>query len=360
MILNDSNPTQPTIGSDEISLKDIILQGREWFRYLLSYWKLILTVGLVGGGIGFFVAHSQKPIYTATTTFVLEEGGGAGGLGQYAGMAAMVGIDIGGGGGGLFQGDNIIELYKSRTMLVNALLAPAANSDSNKLLIDEYLDYKKIRQSWKNPELRSLSFADSANFTTVHDSILSEIVMDIRSNVINVSKPDKKLSILAVSVKSPDEAFAKDFNDKLVSTVNNFYVETKTKKSLQNVKILQHQTDSVRAVMSGAIYSSVAAIDATPNLNPVRQVLRAPAQRSQFDAETNKAILTELVKNLELSKMAFLQETPLIQVVDKPIFPLSKDRASRLKGLIFGGFVAGFITIMVLIIRKIYRQILNG
>src|SRR5690606_27628587 len=145
----------------------------------------------------------------------------------------------------------------------------------------------------------------------LQDSVLGRIVEAIDRNYLEVSKPDKNLSIIEVKVQAKDEAFAKVFNNEIVKTVNDFYVQTKTKKSLENLAILQHQTDSVKVVLEGAIYSTAATLDATPNLNPTRQVLRTPVQRSQFSAEANRAILMELIKNLEMAKMALRKETPL-------------------------------------------------
>src|SRR3546814_7090606 len=83
------------------------------------------------------------------TTFVLEGGDSKGGLSQYAGMAAMVGVDLGGGTSGLFQGDNIFELYKSRRMLTQTLLSKT-HSDSSELLIERY------RSEEHTSELQSL------------------------------------------------------------------------------------------------------------------------------------------------------------------------------------------------------------
>ena len=120
-----SEKTRIDANDDEISLKDLILKIREWWKYLLSKWVVILIAGIIGGLIGLGYSFYKKPVYTAKTTFVLEsgDGGGAGALGQYAGLASMVGVDLGGGGGGIFQGDNIIELYKSRTMIEKTLLS---------------------------------------------------------------------------------------------------------------------------------------------------------------------------------------------------------------------------------------------
>lgn len=346
------NHTNQT-AEQELSLKDLFLTLKGWFTFLLSKWLIIFIVSLLGGFLGYFYAYYSKTAYTATTTFVLEEGDSGGGLGQYAGLAAVAGLDFGGGGGGLFQGDNIIELYKSRKMIQKALLTETMLDGKKTRLIDRYLDYNEIRESWERPELKSLSFADSSKFSILHDSIIGKIVIAINKKNLTVSKPDKKLSILKVEVISGDELFAKSFNNLIVSTVNNFYVETKTKKSLDNVRILKLQTDSVMRAMSGAIYSSAATLDATPNLNPTRQILRAPVQRSQFSAETNKLLLSELVKNLELSRMALRKETPLIQIIDEPILPLEWERLGKLKGLIIGALVAGFLCVLVLVFKKV-------
>lgn len=355
--MNLENPDNHSVNPDEMSLRDLILKGKEWTRYLISYWIIIVIIGLIGGVLGFLYAKSEKPIYSAITTFVLEDGGGGGGMGQYAGIASMVGIDVGGGNNGLFQGDNILQLYKSRSMIQNALLSPINDNGKKKLLIDKFIEAYKLRQTWREkPELRNISFADSAHFTRKQDSIIGEMVRNINTSVLSVSKPDKKLSIIKVLVKSKDEVFAKLFNDRIVATVNDFYVKTKTKKSLENVNILEQKTDSVRSVMNRSIYSAATTMDATPNLNITRQILRAPIQKTQFNAEASKKILEELMKNLELSKITLRKESPLLQVVDSPIYPLEVEKFSKLKGLVVGGFLAGFLVCLVLIIRRIIKS----
>lgn len=343
--------------SEEISLVEVVDSVKDWNRYLRPRWKYIILMGVIGMGLGLAYAFMKKPTYTATTTFVLEEsgGGGMGGaMGQYAGLASMVGIDIGGSANGLFSADNIIALYQSRTMLKKVLLSEADFGNKKMLLIDRYIDLNKLREKWADkPALKGVSFTDSAQFTIVQDSILNEAIKDINLNYLSVTKPDKKASILQVDVQSKDELFAKRFTDQVVATVNDFYVQTKTKKSITNVAILQHQTDSVKAVMNGAIFASASTMDATPNLNPTRQVLRVPVQRSQFNAEMNKAILSELVKNLELSKIALRKETPLIQVIDTPDLPLEKEKPGKAKTGILGGIVFGAFAFAYFVIRRI-------
>ncbi len=99
--------------------------------------------------------------------------------------------------------------------------------------------------------------------------------------------------------------------------------------------------------------------DVNPNPNPSLQTLRVPSQRRQVDVQANTAILSELVKNLEIAKMSLLQETPLIQVIDVPILPLEKEKVGKLKGLLLGGFIAGFLMIFIVTIRNILKNILS-
>lgn len=360
-MVNSENLNKQTF-TDEITLKELLLKLGDWYRYLLSKWIVILVCVSLGGISGFTYSYLQKPEYTATTTFVLEDSDSGGGLGQYAGLASIAGIDLGGNSGGIFKGDNLLELYKSRKMIEKTLLSEVVYGSKRQLLVDRYIDFNKLKESWSNdPRLQTLQFNLPENgFTRLQDSVLKTIVEDINTNYLAVAKPDKALSIIKADVRAKDEFFAKFFNEKIVQNVNDFYVQTKTKKSLDNVSILQKKVDSVRAVMNGAIYAAATVADATPNLNLTRQIQRtAPVQRSQFSAETNKAILSTLVQNLEMSKLSLLKEAPLIQVIDEPVFPLEKRKLGKVKGIIVGGFIAGFVTCFFLIMRRLFRLIVS-
>lgn len=365
-MVQENQKLNTSVETNEISLKSFVLKTRELWKYLVSKWILIVLFGLVGGAAGLFYSIVKKPVYTATTTFVLEDEKGSGGLGSLAGLASIAGVDLEGSGGGIFQGDNILGLYKSRAMLQKTLLTPVTIGESKQLLVDRYIEVNKLRDKWASKtELVNVKFSPDSvmgeklrSETRLKDSILGVIVLDINNKYLSVFKPDKKTSTIQVDVKGNDEIFSKNFNEQLVKNVNEFYVNTKTKKTLQNVKILQHKTDSVRAVMNGAIYAAVLVSDATPNLNPTRQVQRvAPAQKAQFSAETNKSILAEMVKNLELTKMSLLKETPLIQVIDGPIYPLKRDKIGKIKGFVFGVFLLGILSILFLTIKKFLLSI---
>uniref|UniRef100_UPI00404AC7BF Wzz/FepE/Etk N-terminal domain-containing protein n=1 Tax=Daejeonella sp. TaxID=2805397 RepID=UPI00404AC7BF len=348
------------IDSDEISLKELILKLQEWWSYLLGQWKLIIGVAFIGSLLGLGYAFTQKPIYKAEFSFVLEDEKSGGGLGGALGLASQFGLDLGGGGGGgIFAGDNLLELMKSRSMVQKALLSPINVIGKDQSLADYYILLNEMRKGWEGkPQLANLSYlvnADVSKFNRLQDSVLMGIHQDIIKNLLSVAKVDKKLSILKVEVKSEDEIFSKAFTEALVREVSQFYVETKTKKSTANVAILQHQTDSVRNQLNRAISGVAQSNDDVPNLNASRQILRSSGQQRQIDVQANTAILTELVKNLELSKLSLRKETPLIQVIDKPILPLPVERFGKAKGILLGGFLAGFLVVIGLVGRRVFQ-----
>jgi uncharacterized protein involved in exopolysaccharide biosynthesis len=92
-------------------------------------------------------------------------------------------------------------------------------------------------------------------------------------------------------------------------------------------------------------------------LNPALNVNRAPSAKRQVDVQANTAILTELVKQTELAKVTLRKETPLIQVIDRPILPLPKERLGKGKGILSGGILAGFLIILFLLIKRILNQL---
>jgi hypothetical protein len=348
--------------ADVLTVKAFIRKIGDTRRYMLARWKFIMIAMIIGGTIGLVYAFLRKTVYTAECTFVLEEGNkGGGSLSQYSALASMAGIDVGGGGSGLFQGDNITQLYKSRLMLEKTLLTPVVIAGKNELLIDKYIKINGLDKAWKdNQKFRSINFnIGRQRFTTTHDSIIGLIVNDINANYLSVEKPDKKLSMISVKVKATDPIFAQAFTQNIVANVNAFYIQTKTKTAVQNVLLLQHQADSVHRVLNLYIGSAAEASDATPNPDPnMLQVLRAPSQKRQVEVQAASGIYAEVVRNLEISRAALQKETPLIQVIDQPVLPLQNDRVGKLKSIITGALIAFLTSVIWLFTKKIYDGIM--
>lgn len=352
---------------DEISLKEMVLKFKEWIFFLKSKWLIISIVGILGGGGGFVYAFIQKPAYTANLSFALEDEKSGSGFSGALGLASSLGLDLGTNVGGAFSGANLMELMKSRTLIERSLLDSITVNGKLFSLAEYYIAFSGLRNSMnKNPVLANIHFypnENRSNYSLAKDSLLGEIYKRIAGDntggLLSVTQKDKKISIISVEVKSTDEQFSKTLTELVVKEVAEFYIDTKSKKAKTNVFILQKQADSIRSELNSAISGVAAASDQTFNLNPALNIKRTPSTRRQVDVQANTAILTQLVTNLEMAKVTLLKETPLIQIIDKPILPLKKEQYGKLKFLILGVFLSTFLFVLFLSFWKVFQGLLK-
>lgn len=348
-----SNPKHFT--QDQFTIREVFMGLRRWIRYFLSHWKLFVLVALIGLILGAIVSIFKKPVFHAETSFVLEEGDGSS-LSQMSGLASLVGVNIGslGSTSGLFQGDNIMELYRSDRMMGEALLSPF---DSEQLLIERFIQFEKLDKKWASKvDFKSMDFSiPRQDFSVDQDSVVMQVSRLIRESQLYVEKPDRKLSIIKVSVSSKDEAFAKLFNEALVEKVNLFYLKTKTKKTGENLAILQGQADSVRAILDESLAEFASATDRVPNANPLLSTVKVESRKKQIDVQATGAVYEEIVKNLEIAKVNHRNNQPLIQLVDSPRFPLKRTEIRLVKGMVLGAVFLGILLVIYLYFRRLYQ-----
>ncbi|MGX5820015.1 hypothetical protein ACWKWU_17595 [Chitinophaga lutea] len=344
----------------EMVLKDFILIVQEWTRFLLKKWKLILLFCLLGAATGFALAYRNKPKYRAELTFILEDGK-SNSLGGYAGLASQFGIDLGGGAGnGVLSGDNILAFLKSRLMIEKTLLSPGAGNKKESLA-SEYIHVNELRKSWKSrPAVADIQFPTGQpreSLSRLQDSILHLLYDRILTYDLSVTKPDKKTSFVAVSFESRSDEFAVDFVQRLVGEAVEFYVGLRTQRSKNIVDKLQAKADSIEAILNKKTYSVAASQDL--NLNPGRRVAIVGTELASRDKAVLMSMYSEVVKNLELSRMTMAQETPVIQIIDKPTLPLKRLPTGKVKYTLAGGVLGGFLIMLFLVLVRLYKQIMN-
>ena len=96
-----------------------------------------------------------------------------------------------------------------------------------------------------------------------------------------------------------------------------------------------------------------------PNVNPLVKTAKVPYQKAMANLQANQAIYLEIVKQLELAKVAHRNKTPLIQIIDKPSFPLENNRWKFLNIFILGTFGGGMLIVLLLSFQRIIRQALE-
>lgn len=314
------------------------------FQAIKKKFLFILLISIIGSLIGLMCSVFDKPTYKASLNFVLEESSSSG-LNAYAGIASQFGIDIGSSsGGGAFQGDNIIELFKSRLFIEKTL---QTEYDLKKTLADVYFEISDLRKRIvdENININGLSFSKQ---TFLRDSILGLMYKEILLKNLVVVRKDKKLSYIEVSFTSSDQIFSKKFTEGIVSAVTSFYKETKTQRSKSNVDKLEKRANELLAQLNNKTFEAASVVDV--NVNPTKRVAIVPTELRVRDKTVLLTLYTEVAKSLELARVSLMQETPIIQIVDSPILPLEKTKLRKITGLFFGGVTAFIFAIIIVAI----------
>lgn len=316
---------------------ELIKNLTKLIRFLLGQWLLLLVVGIAGGITGIIYSIYQKPEYKSHLTFALDESESGSGVGNFLNLASQFGLNIGG-GKDMFEGDNILEIMKSRRMVENVLLSIDTFNNRPYTLIDYYLEKSGIRKN--NPTIRNIHFPvgqprSSLNYQ--QDSLLYKMYLRFTDKYIIAQRPDRKLSIYEVNVTSPDEKFTKVFTDSLVAKTNDFYTEIRTKKAKETLEILEQRAAAMKANLNSSITSKATVQDV--NVNPAFSKALVPVQQQQANIQVYGTAYGEMFKNLELARFQYLNEIPLMQIIDGANYPMEKIKMGKFStALLFAVF----------------------
>jgi uncharacterized protein involved in exopolysaccharide biosynthesis len=330
-------------------LKAIVLR---FLNYFICQYKIILYITIITSALGLLYGKLQPSTFKATSTFIVEDKSGKGG-GGLSGLASQFGIDVGGltgGGAGLFDGDNILEIIKSRSIIEKVLLTKMEEPSSFKgqTIADYYIQVEDLEGKFerKNINVKSLNFAElsgGAKHTVQQDSVLY-VLFDRIYKDLNVEKKNKKSTIITLEVVSGDQVFSKIFAEELLKQTSDLYIDIKTGNLSRSINKIQQKADSLQNSLRGIYQKSFQAENATKlyNVNSSLRINTSQTEIAARDKTVSSTLYGEVVKNLETLKLSLINQTPVIQVLDTPKYPLFDQRIPILYFLLIG-FAVGFV-----------------
>lgn len=347
----------PYIKEDpEFSINGMLADWGATLAFLFKQWKLLILFAIVGGFLGLGYYLIAKPTYTARLTFVVEEAKQSGG-GVLSALAGQFGVDIGGmsGTSGVLAGDNVQELLKSRSLIKEVLLEKSP-VDSSHSIAEDYAIAYGWKAKWESkPEIgpKNAHFPIAAiALTRVQDSLLQIMMKHLLEKGLTISKPDKKLGFFELDITNKQELLSQTICLNLIKEASSFYIDTKTRRLKINVERLQRKSDSLEYLLNRKTVSTLSANRDLLNLNPAFGSAGAEVEISNRDKMILSTIYSEVVKNLEISKTALIQETPTVQLVDLPELPLKKNQMEWWIAIGLGAIICSALISVILIFFK--------
>jgi hypothetical protein len=323
--------------------------------YTFSFWRILLVAAIIGAVAGLGYALWKPVSYTARMSFVVEDAKSGSGGSMMSALAGQLGLDVGGlaGGNGILAGDNVLELIKSHSLAKKTLLSPY-DSAGKQSLADVYASVYRWKEKWQhsNKVGRLINFPVNGTYTRLQDSLLQRIIKQLMEDELSISKPDKKLGFFELQVTTRDERLSLLFCKRVLKATSDFYIETKTRRLTNNVNRLQAKADSLERSLNLKSYSAGTANKMLLDINPAYSTQEVSAEITSREKYMQATIYAEIVKSLEMSKTALIQETPTVQIVDDPELPLQDNRIHLIAGILGGAALFAFLSALVIIVSK--------
>jgi len=364
------------IEQEEISLRDIFLKIGGYFKELKSRGKLLVLVGIILGFIYAINAYLTSPSYHEQLTFMMDETKGD----------AVQGLDVLGSLFGSQKKDNlgkILQLFESKKIIHNTLFDSISINGKTDYLANHIFDLYTIpdlaknyryfgrffwRISWpkqvmNNPDFR-FNYADVDNFTPNENLYLRLLYERINGNG-NVgidpllgSKLDEETGIMTLTMKSEYEDITLGVLNNIYKQLSGFFIEKSTEKQVKTFKIMKTKRDSVLNELKSKEYQLANFKDTNRKLVTVKGYLSQI--RIERDVQILNLMYGEVVKQLEATDFALRNKTPVVQVIDLPRRPISPVMTSWKKAFIMGFFIGVLLLSFFIIVRKIFREIMEG
>lgn len=328
---------------DELTLKEFVLGLVEILRWLKSHWwKLGLVMLLCISGL-LYRLYSKVPEYRATLTCILadDHGGSMGGLGSMLGQFGLPSSS------GKYNIDKLLAIARQRRIVGEVILSDVTIGGRTDLLGNFIMESYELDKKWseKKPEMASFKFKNSSaeELSTSENYALKQLhrllvgSTEDHANALIQLDYGKTDYVMSFSTTMLDPEMAIHTSNLIFDRLKEFFIFQATDKYQTSFDVLQAKRDSLASAYQQAEYQIAKIKDQSANTFEYSNGVRL----SNLSTESLglKFALSEVEKSLAVAEMALSNSTPMIQMIDPPVGPLSPVPKPLLRTLILGGLI---------------------
>jgi uncharacterized protein involved in exopolysaccharide biosynthesis len=311
---------------DTISLSDILLTLAEQLKVI------VLTTFICVFLTFTYVQFIQQPQYVSWATVLLPENK-MGSLGGLAGLASQFGVNVPMGATADLSSPSLYpELLRSRTF-------------AEKILSKEFY----LEKYGKKLSLLAILTYGNEPPKSSQEKLISHAVNKLNGEFLDFEQ-DPKSSFSVIKVTAEEPVFAKELADVVLAELEalNRYFKSQT-VSEKNIFI-----ENRIASVEGDLEESEQALK---NFNEQNRQISSPAlqleqERLERDVEVQKGIYLTLKQQFELAKIEEVQETSVVQVLDRPTVAFNPSNKNLVLSVILSFIIGGGIGVMIGFIRS--------
>lgn len=330
--------------------------GRELWR---NKWWVLLLSGLLAG---LFIARTYKQIvtYKSSLTFLVSSNNAKP---SNPALGELLGL-----GGVGYELDKIVELARSRRIITQVLLKKVRINDKEDYIANHIIDIYHLQNKWaaevgkyKDINLSGFYFTHSkeTDFSSrehralnlLHDIVAGSTFNNVKG--IMVVSYDKKTDMVRLNVEPQNEELSSQLLDLIYIELNDFYVEETVGRPREALANLTLKADSLQVKLNNQERQLALEKDRSEGL--ISRASSLVLDQLDRRVQTTNRHYETVLNNKEKLEYILSTETPTFQVIDRTFIPI-ENKSSRLKALLIGGFLGGFLAIGYFIGRKIIRD----
>jgi hypothetical protein len=306
-------------------------------KQLIKSLVYILPISILIGCANAYITKQKPTVYTSySKIFPLSTGESNDPASM---IKAQFGISSSGDEGKYY---NVTELVNSNTLSRSIVQYPT--NDANNLKLYEWIIKDYNAGKYWNSEKIALSKDSMENIISASSLLRNQIIIKT-----------EKSEFTAIYVNANNSQLALRINECILSSLSDFYIQSKTQKARKDLESIKALQDSLYKALDAVQRASLGFQDDTKYLvkdAPLLPKIKLEQLREELTEAYKVTSATRQNANFRL-----LNESPIFQVLDKPLGPVDSVKESVKKAFLIA-FTIAFLLLALFSIRKFIFQII--
>lgn len=322
-------------------------------KWLAILFSLVFT--LLGTTYAFFAREE----FVSEGKILPEVQNKMSGLGQYAGLAALAGVDLAGAtvsGMDAVRPDLYPDVLKSTPFFLRLFQEKIRDKSNKELSFQAFYNKEVLDGEFKEKDIK-VKYPKSDNYLSFNRQTEKNI-KDLKKRII--CSYDKKVGVISISVKMPDPVVAANVARFSMNYLTDYIINYRTEKQKRDLDFLGERLSAAKGKYYDNQSKKASYTDQMP-LNALR-LQSADLQRERIESEykISSSFYNTLLQKYEEAKLKLQQETPVIKILEPPVVPNLKTEPKRSIIILISGVFGLFASVFYILISKgNYKRIIN-
>lgn len=346
---------------DEVTLQDFILSSARILKWFKKHWLgLIICIGITLCTTLWW-ASQQEETYVAELSFMLNDDNNSN-ISAASSILSQLGIAP---QTGRYNVDKLLEIARSERIIKKSLLQKSTIGNKTDFLANHLIERLTLHEKWSKTD-ESLS-----SFYFKHDQIEDFVASELSAikrlyQIIVGPKHDRTNGLLAADygntdyimslrLSTPSDSLSIGAVESIYEELVGFYTTKSSEKNRSIYDLIQGKKDSLDRIIRDVAYD-------LGRMKDRREGSYKSSNSADIALLENKLgglqiLSEEVIKNLSRAEYALEANTPLIQLLDKPSYPLSAQKPSYLRIAIVAVLLGLILFAVFCFLRAVIEQL---